>query len=403
MRIKPFQALRPPVELAAEVASVPYDVVDRPEAAALAEGKPHSFLHVIRPEIDFPEDVDIYDDRIYAAAAANLARFQEQGILVRDDADCLYLYRQIMNGHAQRGIVACCHIDDYKTGIKIHEKTRQDKEDDRARHVRELRAHAGPVFLAYRDQATIDQLVAEAESQPPAVDLTAEDGVQHTVWVLSDPRACVAAFENVDTFYVADGHHRSASAVRVGQECRASEGGDTHAEFNWFLTVLFPASQLKILPYNRAVQDLNGLSAAELLAKMNDQFTVEPTSDPCPPASGSFCMYLESQWYLVRWTPDADADPVEALDVSVLQDRVLAPLLGIDDPRTSKRVAFVGGIRGTAELEKRVNSGRDAVAFSMFPTTMDQLMAVADADRMMPPKSTWFEPKLRSGLLVHTF
>jgi uncharacterized protein (DUF1015 family) len=405
MRINPFRAIRPRPELAAAVASVPYDVVNRAEAAALAEGNPHSFLHVGRSDIDLPADTDPHDPRIYAAARAALDRLLAEGTLVRDRAPALFLYRLTMDGRAQTGVVGCVHVDDYEHDlIRKHEKTRKDKEDDRTRHVLTLNAHAEPVFLTYRTVPAVDRLVAAAMGGPTLYDFTAPDGVWHTVWRIADVKPWIEAFGSIPLAYVADGHHRSASAWRAGQERRAANRSHTGAEeYNWFLAVLFPRDQLKILPYNRLVRDLNGLTPAAFRERLASLGRIEPVADPIPPAPGVFNLYFDGHWE--RLTIDAQRinhdDPIRSLDVSLLQELILAPILGITDPRTDRRVDFVGGIRGTAELERRVKSGEMALAISLFPTTVDQLLAVADAGAIMPPKSTWFEPKLRSGLFVH--
>jgi len=405
MRLHPFRALRPPPAIAGEVAAVPYDVVNREEAAALAAGNPQSFLHVGRPDIDLPADTDPYDARVYAQGRAALDAFLADGTLVRDGEPALYLYRLVMDGRQQVGIVGCVHVDDYEHDlIRKHEKTRKDKEDDRTRHVLTLSAHAEPVFLAYRPVAAVDALVAAATSAAPLYDFTAPDGVRHSLWKVAPADALVRAFAAVPLSYVADGHHRSASAWRAGKERRAANPQHTgDEEYNWFLAVLFPSDQLHILPYNRLVKDLNGLTPEQFRAKLGGLGRVERTTDPVPPVAGSFCVYLPGGWWRVTIDPATiDArDPIGSLDVSLLQERVLTPLLGVGDPRTDKRIDFVGGIRGTGELERRVDSGEMAVGFSMHPTTMDQLLAVSDAGAIMPPKSTWFEPKLRSGLLVH--
>ena len=404
MRTKPFAALRPAQGIAARLASVPYDVVDTAEARALARDNPVSFLHVSRPEIDLPEGTDIYSDAVYGQAAKALQSLMADGALVRDPEPAYYAYRQVMGAHVQTGVVACCHIDDYASDvIRKHEKTRQDKEDDRTRHVLTLNANTGPVFLTYRDVAEIDAVIAKATEEKPLYDFTAMDGIRHTVWKLpaEDCAALRAQFDEVPLAYVADGHHRAKAAWRAGAERRAANPTHTgNEEYNWFLAVLFPASQLTILPYNRCVADLNGLSADEFLKSVGRVFSVTDNASPTPPASRNVSFYLAGKWHGISWEP-FDSDPVSALDVSVLQDRLLAPILGIADPRTDKRISFIGGIRGTDELVRRVDSGRDAVAFSMAPVTVAQMMAIADAGQIMPPKSTWFEPKLRSGLLVH--
>ncbi len=407
MRLHPFDALRPAPELAAKVAAVPYDVVNRPEAAVLARDDPLSFLHVGRSDIDLPENTDPHDPRIYAKAREALEGFLSRGVLIREGKPALYLYRQIMSGRAQTGLVACVHIDDYEQDvIRKHEKTRQDKEDDRTRHVLTLGAHAEPVFLTYRGRTEIDVLSEPVLGTDPLYDFTAPDGIRHTVWQIPQTEPWVEAFRDVPHAYVADGHHRSASAWRAGKELRAANPkhrGDE--EYNWFLAVLFPADQLTILPYNRVVRDLGGQSAAEVLRALRDVGRLAPADHPRPPRPGTFCVYLADAWYRIEFDEESidRRDPIGSLDVSLLQDRVLGPILGIGDPRTDQRIDFVGGIRGTAELERRVNSGEMAIAFSLYPTTLDQLMAVSDAGAVMPPKSTWFEPKLRSGLFVHTF
>jgi uncharacterized protein (DUF1015 family) len=405
MRLNPFRAVRPHPDLAAQVAAVPYDVVNRAEAAELARGNPHSFLHVGRSDIDLPDDVDAYDPRIYARARGALDEFLAGGTLLQDPGPGLFLYRQIMDGRSQTGVVGCVHVDDYERDlIRKHEKTRPDKEDDRTRHVLTLNANAEPVFLTNRGRPEIDALVAGITTSRPLYDFTAPDGVRHTVWSVPDPEALARAFAGVPHAYVADGHHRSASAWRAGKELRAknpSHRGDE--EYNWFLAVLFPSDQLRILPYNRVVRDLEGQTPAQVLDRLGRLGRLSPTRDATPDRSGVFCLYLAGGWHRLELDPGSidRSDPIASLDVSLLQDRVLAPILGIGDPRTDKRIDFVGGIRGTAELERRVQSGEMAIGFSLYPTTLDQLMAVSDAGQVMPPKSTWFEPKLRSGLFVH--
>jgi uncharacterized protein (DUF1015 family) len=405
VRLQPFRAVRPKPELASSVAAVPYDVVNRSEAAELARGNPHSFLHVGRSDIDLPDDTDPHDPRIYAKAREALDRFLAQGVLVRDEEPALYLYRQIMNGRVQTGIVGCVHVDDYERNIiRKHEKTRPDKEDDRTRHVVTLNAHAEPVFLTYRENGAVDKLAERVLTSSPLYDFTAADGVRHTVWQVADPAPWVEAFRGVACAYVADGHHRCASAWRAGKERRSANPrhhGDE--EYNWFLAALFPAGQLAILPYNRVVRDLAAKSPTEVLRELSRVGRVTATAQPTPLRPGSFCFYLEGSWHLLELDEQSidRRDPIGSLDVSLLQDRVLSPILGIGDPRTDKRIDFVGGIRGTEELERRVDSGEMAIAFSLYPTTLEQLMAVSDAGAVMPPKSTWFEPKLRSGLFVH--
>jgi uncharacterized protein (DUF1015 family) len=405
MRLQPFCAIRPRPELASDVASVPYDVVNRAEAAELARGNPNSFLHVGRSDIDLPEDSDPHDPRIYSKAREALDQLLARGVLLRDTTPALYLYRQIMEGREQTGVVGCVHIDDYEQDvIRKHEKTRPDKEDDRTRHVLTMNAHAEPVFLTYRGSQRIKALYKPVLRQPPLYDFTAPDGVRHTVWRLPEPAALVHAFESVPHLYVADGHHRCASAWRAGKQRRAND--PTHhgsEEYNWFLAALFPAEELAILPYNRIVRDLGGNSPAQLQDALRRVGRVSPTDRTSPARPGTFCFYLAGSWYLLELDEKTidRTDPIRSLDVSLLQDRVLGPVLGIGDPRTDTRIDFVGGIRGPAELERRVDSGDAAIAFSLCPTTLEQLMAVSDAGKVMPPKSTWFEPKLRSGLFVH--
>lgn len=405
MKIRAFQGLRPNPKQAASVASLPYDVVNTEEASKLAEGNPNSFLHVVRAEIDLPNGTDLYSDAVYAKAKANLSTLVETGALERETGACLYVYQQVMNGHKQRGLVSVCHIDDYLNDlIKKHEKTRPQKEDDRTRLNTTLSAHPGPVFLTYRDEASIDARINEIIQSAPFIDFTAPDGVQHTVWKIEDTEELVSAFSDIPVSYVADGHHRSASAARVGAERKANNPNHTGEEdYNWFLAVNFPASQLKILPYNRLVFDLNGYSEETFLEKVKAVATVTEGAAPSPAAVGTMSMYFKGQWFGIEFPENDSLDPVSRLDISRLQDGILGPILGIDDPRTSNRIDFIGGIRGTEELVKRVENGDGPVAFSMYPVTIEQLMDIADAGATMPPKSTWFEPKLRSGLFIHTF
>lgn len=405
LRVKPFQGLRPAPEFVEEVACVPYDVVNTAEAAALAAGKPRSLLHVDRAEIDLPEGTDPYSDAVYKKAKQAFVAMQRDGTLIRETAPSLYLYQQRMGSHVQTGIVAVCHIDDYEQNIiKKHEKTRPDKEDDRTRLIETLSADTGPVFLTYRNRPAIDAMMKQAEWSEPLYDFVAPDGVKHTFWRIAKTDAFVGEFAQVPAAYVADGHHRTASAVRVGRERRAANPSHTGEEdYNWFLAVLFPASQLQILPYNRVVKDLNGLDKATFLAKVSEKFAVTGRDFSAPREQGTIMMYLDNEWRELAWQPSYEMELTATLDVSRLQDAVLGPLLGIDDPRTSKRIEFVGGIRGTEELKKLVDSDAAAVAFAMYPTSVNLLMNVSDAGQIMPPKSTWFEPKLRSGLVIHTF
>ena len=403
MKIKPFKALRPTESKARLLASVPYDVVDTAEARALAQDNPESFLHVSRPEIDLPDSIDIYDDRVYAQGVRALQDLIRRGTLIREESPRLYVYRQVMGSHSQTGVVACCSIDDYAQNvIRRHEKTRKDKEDDRTRYCLDLNANTGPVFLTYRDRTGIDTKVREIQGEKPLYDFTAEDGIRHTVWAVSEQLdAWVEEFSEIPLAYVADGHHRAAAAFRTGELRRAAHPGFTGKEaFNWFLAVLFPASQLKILPYNRCVADLNGMTPGEFLERVRAIFKTEAVEDAEPRGGREVRMYLDHRWYALSWEA-FEADPVSRLDVSVLQDRLLAPLLAIEDPRTDRRISFIGGIRGTDELQSRVDSGKAAVAFSLYPVTVGEMIDIADAGQIMPPKSTWFEPKLRSGLLIH--
>jgi len=411
MRLNTLSGLVPAPQYVEEVAAVPYDVVDRAEAAALAAGKPHSLLHVDRAEIDLPVEVDPYAEAVYARARENFLRLQAEGVLVREAVPAVYFYRQTMGRHSQTGLIAGCHIEDYEGDvIKKHEKTRKVKEDDRTRLVDTLSAHTGPVFLTYRDVPEIDQLEREVTAgEAPLYDFVADDGIGHAVWRVTGERAQRLRehfARQVPVSYVADGHHRSASAARVGAERRAANPAHTGEEaYNWFLGVLFPATQLRILPYNRAVSDLGSHSPESLLAAVAAAgFQVAPTDLKEPTTPQCVHLYLGAgRWYALSWPYEPEASPVEALDVSVLQSRVLAPLLGIEDPRTSERIDFIGGIRGAEALERAVDTGRAACAFSLYPTTVEQLMAISDAGQIMPPKSTWFEPKLRSGLVIQTF
>jgi len=388
------------------VASPPYDVVTRDEAARLAQGNPLSFLHVGRSDIDLSPDVDPHDPRVYATARSNLDRLMRDGVLVHDARPAFYLYQLTMHGRSQLGVVGCVHIDDYAADvIRKHEKTRKDKEDDRTRHVLTLNANAEPVFLTFRDDTRLAQRLAQGTRGPALYDFMAPDGVRHQVWEASDTAPWVEAFATVPHAYVADGHHRCASAWRAGEEIRAQHGEPgAEGEYAWFLAVLFPASQLRILPYHRVVRDLNRLSPEQFLERLGEVGWVEPVADPEPPGPGSFGWYLNGRWYrltLDRATIPSN-DPIRSLDAALLEERILGPILGIGDIRTDNRVDFVGGIRGTPELQRRVDSGEMALAVALYPVTVEQLMAVSDAGQIMPPKTTWFEPKLRSGLFVHS-
>ena len=404
--IRPFRDLRPQAERASSVASVPYDVVNTDEARALAEGNPFSFLHVSRPEIDLPAGTDIHSDVVYRKAVENFEKLIAAAPLEKETGPSLYLYRLIMGDHEQIGIVAVSSIDEYDNGtIRKHERTRRDKEDDRTRHMLMLKAQTGPVFLTYRARPEIDEQVAAATAAEPLFDLTAPDGVRHTIWRLSETDSLVKSFAQVPLLYIADGHHRAASASRARAELKQQSFAHTGEEdYNYFLTVIFPDSQVQILAYNRTVHDLNGMSEQEFLDELRSQFTVSENATPEPPKRGHWSMYLGGKWYGLQLSPAATlpTGTVAMLDVSILQDRLLDPILGIKDIRTDKRVDFIGGLRGTKELERLVDEGKAAVAFSLFPTTVEELLMVSDANEIMPPKSTWFEPKLRDGLLIHT-
>jgi len=405
VRVESLRLIRPTPAAAAAVSSPPYDVVSRAEAARLAADNPLSFLHVGRAEIDLPDSVGSYDPRVYAAARASLAALLARSALRREAGPGLFLYREVMDGRAQVGVVGGVRVDDYEAGlIRKHETTRPDKEDDRTRHVLTLAAQAEPVLLAYRGRPEIDRLVEETMAAAPLDDFTSGDGVAHTVWRVADPAPYRSAFAAVAAAYVADGHHRSAAAARAAATRRAEGAGPGRdAPHEWLLAVLVPAAQLHILPYNRVIRDLGGRDAEALLAALSALGRLAPTADPVPPAAGVFCFYLAGRW----WRLDLPAgsidrsDPIRALDVSLLQERMLGPVLGIVDQRTDPRIDFVGGIRGPRALEAQVDAGEAALGISLHPTTVEQLMAVADRGHVMPPKSTWFEPKLRSGLFVH--
>jgi uncharacterized protein (DUF1015 family) len=405
LRIRPFAAIRPAVNHESRVASPPYDVVTTAEARAIAAGNPECFLHVVRSEIDLPEGTDPYSDVVYEAAKRNLQRLLRDGILVTDREQRMFLYRQVWNHKAQVGLVCCCHVQDYENNIILrHEKTRRVKEDDRTRHVLAVNANTGPVFLAYRDQPSITRLMREDMNARPLYHFVAPDGVTHTVWPVNEADSYVRAFQGVAHAYVADGHHRAASAARAAAHRRStnpSHRGDE--EYNWFLAALFPASELRILPYHRIVRRHVGC-VDDVRDALIRRLGATPARAAEPDRAGVCCAYAAGQWLRIEFDPPAiqQTDPIASLDVSLLQERILKPIFGIEDPRTDERIDFVGGIRGTAHLEELVDSGAAAAAFSLFPTSMEQLMAVSDAGLIMPPKSTWFEPKLRSGLLVHS-
>ena len=408
--IRPFKGIRPIKELANKIAALPYDVMDSDEAREMVKGNPYSFLHVDKAEIDLPNDIDAYDDRVYEKAKENLDKMIEKGYYIEDEKPKFYIYRQVMKGRSQVGLVGCASIDDYTNNIiKKHELTREDKEIDRINHVYKCEAHTGPIFLTYRANKNISNIINEWMKKEPVYDFKSEDGVSHTVWIIEDE--CIVnkiseLFKSVEYLYIADGHHRSASAVKVGHIKRAENEEYTgDEEFNYFLSISYPDSELEVLDYNRTVKDLNGLSKEEFLNKVSENFIVTKSNEQVKPKEKhTFGMYLEKQWYLLEarngiFNPD---DPVDQLDVSILQNNLLKPILGIDDPRKSKRIKFVGGIRRLRELERRADTDMK-VSFSMYATTTDDIMDIADSGRIMPPKSTWFEPKPRSGLFIHKF
>ena len=410
VKIKPFQGIRPPKEYAAEVASRPYDVLNSVEAKE--EATERSLLHIIKPEIDFDPIADEHSEQVYAKAVENFRKWRDNGWLVQDNKECYYVYAQTMNGRTQYGLVMCCHFEDYLSGaIKKHELTRTDKEEDRMIHVRNQKANIEPVFFAYPDNAEIDAIVAEATSKPAEYDFVAADTFGHKLWVIDDEATCARIteiFAAIPALYVADGHHRTAAAARVGAECKAKNPNHTgEEEYCYFLAVTFPESHLRIIDYNRVVKDLNGLTEEQFLEALAADFVVEKAgADIYTPTSlHNFSMYLAGEWYSLtakEGTYD-DNDPIGVLDVTVLSNLVLDKILGIADLRTSKRIDFVGGIRGLGELKKRVDSGEMKVAFALYPVSMRQLIDIADTGNIMPPKTTWFEPKLRSGVVIHSF
>jgi uncharacterized protein (DUF1015 family) len=411
-RIKPFRAFRPPRELAPMVAAFPYDVMDTEEARAMAVGNPYSFLHISRPEIDLSPDTDPYSIEVYQKGRENLREFIDKGILLQDVRECYYIYRQKMGEITQTGLVACAGVDDYQTGvIKKHELTRADKEEDRVRHIDYLDANDEPVFYTYRSEAGNMAIAAKMEeiaAGEPLYDFTTDDGLTHTLWIVDDEKEITwltARFADIENLYVADGHHRSAAASRVREIRR--KGNPSHCgaeEYNYFLTVIFPDIEMNVMPYNRVVKDLNEHNIAEFMVALARKFEISPVKKPLQPSRRhQFGMYLTGKWYELlpkEGTVDED-DAVTALDVSILQDNLLGPVLGVRNPRSDQRIHFVGGIRGLAELERLVNNGEYQVAFSLYPTSVGELIALADAGKIMPPKSTWFEPKLRSGLFIH--
>jgi uncharacterized protein (DUF1015 family) len=398
--LKPFAALRPKPELAAQICELPYDVMSSEEAREMAAGNPLSFLHVSKPEIDLPRATDPYSPQVYEKAKENFARLIVEEALLRDPQPRFYLYQQIMGSHKQIGLVAAASCEEYLNGIiKKHEFTRPDKEDDRLRHIDTLLAQTGPVFLTYRAVTALDEFIARKSAEQPDVDFTAKDGVRHTAWTIGDAAGIqfiAEQFAKIPFLYIADGHHRSAAAARF---YKAHPVGNAST----FLTVIFPHNQMQILPYNRVLKDLNGLTGAQLLQKLDAIFVIKPNGAAKPTRKHELGLFLSGQWHMLTFRPQfaATSDPIEKLDVTLLQKFVLDPIFGITDPRTSKKINFVGGIRGTAELEKLVSSGEYACAFSLFPTSIEDLMTIADAGGIMPPKSTWFEPKLRDAMFCH--
>ena len=407
--LKPFKAVRPKDEYASQVGALPYDVMNSEEAREMVKDKPYSFLHVDKAEVDLPKGIDIYSAEVYEKAKENLEALSANGICKQDEKPMLYIYRQIMNGREQTGIVGCTAVDDYINNvIKKHEFTRADKEADRIRHVDTLDANTGPIFLTHRENKTVSDITENwKNAHAPVYDFVSDDGVAQTVWVIDDDAVVdtlVKEFAEIPYLYIADGHHRCASAVRVGERRRGEGEYDKDAEFNFFLSVIFPCDQLKIMDYNRVMADLNGNTSEEFIAKMGEKFVVEEADESpySPKERHTFGMYLDNKWYKVTAKPEYinENDPVECLDVSILQNNLITPILNITDPRTDKRIDFVGGIRGLGELERRCAEGMK-LAFAMYPTSLNELMDIADAGKVMPPKSTWFEPKLLSGLFIH--
>ena len=410
--IKPFRALRPTPEVAPRVASLPYDVMNTEEAREMAAGNPYSFLHVSRAEIDLPVGTDVHSPNVYQKAAENFQTLIGNGTLKQDNNPCLYIYAQTMDGRRQVGLVACSSVEDYFNDvIKKHEFTRPEKEQDRIEHMEAVKAHVGPIFLTYASNVTVKTVISKVISKAPVNNFTSEDGIHHTLWVVDDSNdvetICNAFQKEIPCTYIADGHHRAASAAKVGKKLQAQNPSHTGTEeYNFFLSVLFPADELAIMDYNRVVKDLNGLTKDQLIEKLSEKFSIiEIDSENAKPAQlHELGMYLDGHWYrLIAKSGTYTTDPIGILDVTILQDNVLAPLLGIADPRTDKRIDFVGGIRGLKQLAKRVDSGEMAVAFALYPVSLQQLMDIADSGNVMPPKSTWFEPKLRDGLVSHLF
>ncbi|MFW5955551.1 MAG: DUF1015 domain-containing protein, partial [Rhodothermales bacterium] len=399
--LHPFRALRPHADVVDKVACVPYDVIDVDEARALAEGNPSSFLHVIRPEIDLPDETDEHADEVYEKGAENLRAYRSSELSLEEEAASVYIYRLEMKGRSQTGIYACVAVADYdENRILKHEKTRPDKEDDRTRHILTQRAHAEPVMLTYAQRPTIADIVGQTTQRDPLYDFTTDDGVRHTVWTVGNRSEMVAEFAMIPRLYVADGHHRCKAASRAAEKLR--DGTAPDAEFEFFPAALFPMEEMQILPYNRVVYRLPE-SEEDFLKKLQERFDVESEVDPVPPHKGRVCLYVGGRWHRFALPPTERDTIADALDVARLNEFVLEPMLGIKDPRTDSNIGFVGGIRGTGELEHLVRNGRASIAFSMYPTAIEELISVSDAGLLMPPKSTWFEPKLRSGILVHLF
>ncbi len=407
--VRPFKAFRPKAEFAAEVAAKPYDVLNSDEAREEVKGHPLSFLHVGKPEIDLDPNIDIHDASVYAKGKENLQKLISEKVLVEDSEPYLYVYAQTMNGNIQYGIVGCASVEEYwNDTIKKHELTRKDKEEDRCNHVRVTNSHSGPIFLTYPDNDEINAIVKNVISEKPENDFVALDGIRHQSWIVKEKnriQKLQSLFASIPNLYVADGHHRSAAAAIVGRErAKANPNHRGDEEYNFFLAVCFPASQLRIMDYNRLVKDLNGMTRDEFFAQCASKFSITKSESQVRPSKkGEFGLYIDRYWYTMNASEPLinQKDPVEKLDVAILQHHLLAPILGINDPRVDKRIDFVGGIRGLSELEKRVNSSEMKLAISMFPTSIHELIAIADAGKIMPPKSTWFEPKLRDGLFIH--
>lgn len=406
--VRAFKGIRPIEELASKIAALPYDVMSSEEAREMVAGDPNTFLHVDKAEVDLDPSIDIHDKKVYEKARENLDGLISSGKLIQDEKPCLYIYRQIMNGRAQTGLVFCASIDEYiNNKIKKHEFTRADKELDRINHVDYCDSNTGPIFLTYKEDDVASEVIKAWSKRKPTYDFISEDGIQHIVWVIDNEiivSEIIDLFKDVDNFYIADGHHRSASAVKVGLKRREANPDYTgEEEFNYFLAVAFPDNDLMVMDYNRVVKDLNGLSVEQLIEKLGEKFIISEAKEAVKPAKKhTFGMYVENKWYLLEAKDGIfnEEDPIESLDVAILQNNVLTPILGIEDVRTSERIDFIGGIRGLKELERRVNKDMK-IAFSMYPTEVSDIMSVADIGEVMPPKSTWFEPKLRSGLFVH--